>query len=222
MFDRSQFHTGDDVHSSDDQKIGSIHAVGPNYFEISTGFLGLGKHLFVPFDAVSNAADGQVFLDVTREEIDQRGWDQRPAEAGGAAAGMYGTMPSATMEAPTETWVTSRDVQGKTIYDWDGNEIGKAADVNQDYVHVPTGVFGLGPDLYIPFDEINYCTADGCYVHASLDQIKSMNWAQRPMEYGSGMTGTGPSPSQTSGFGVSQGETRRVPFYEEELMVRRH
>src|SRR5438105_7206666 len=134
MFDHSHIQSGHEVFGSDDQKIGSVHEVGPSYFEITTGFLGLGPQLFIPFDAVTNVDGDRVYLDVSKDEIDSRGWDQRPAETVGAGQGMYGTMPSATAEAPTESWVSAADIQDKMLYDWEGHEIGRATEVGPDYV----------------------------------------------------------------------------------------
>ena len=68
-----------------------------------TGFLGLGPQLFVPFDVVTNVDGNRVYRDASKDEIDSRGWGQRPAESVGAGQGMYGTMPSATAEA--KSWI---------------------------------------------------------------------------------------------------------------------
>ena len=77
---REQFQKGADVYSSDGQKIGSISDIGPNYLHVTTGFLGLGRDLFVPFDAVSRSERDNVYLNVFKDRIEQMGWDRRPKE----------------------------------------------------------------------------------------------------------------------------------------------
>ncbi|HEV2126360.1 MAG TPA: hypothetical protein VGW38_26685 [Chloroflexota bacterium] len=54
--------------------------VQEDLIEVRTGFLGLGKHLFIPRRAVKDVTEGGVFLSVTRNEVHQRGWDRRPAD----------------------------------------------------------------------------------------------------------------------------------------------
>jgi hypothetical protein len=47
--------------------------------EVTTGFLGLGKHFYVPREAVKDGAAGSVFLGIAREELQEHGWDRKPA-----------------------------------------------------------------------------------------------------------------------------------------------
>jgi hypothetical protein len=83
---------GMEVCDRDGHKIGSVAHVyegelvagkpGPgSYIEAKTGFLGLGKHLFIPYDAVRDITEGGVILSVTRDEARRRGWDAKPAIA---------------------------------------------------------------------------------------------------------------------------------------------
>jgi hypothetical protein len=46
--------------------------------EIKTGFLGLGKHLYVPMSAVQDATQGCVFLHSSKDEVEAAGWDEKP------------------------------------------------------------------------------------------------------------------------------------------------
>jgi hypothetical protein len=65
------------------------------YVEVKTGFLGLGAHLFVPFDAVREVTEGGVILAHTRDEVKQMGWDARPADLAPAAPGHQEVRPAA-------------------------------------------------------------------------------------------------------------------------------
>jgi len=46
--------------------------------EVKTGLLGLGKHYFVPFDAIQDVTQACVFVKDPKERIDIMGWDVRP------------------------------------------------------------------------------------------------------------------------------------------------
>jgi len=48
------------------------------YFKVDTGFLKLGKDLYVPSRAVMRVQDDRVTLDVDKETIDTFGWDEKP------------------------------------------------------------------------------------------------------------------------------------------------
>lgn len=101
-FDQSQFQNGDNVLGLNGDKIGSVSNVGPNYLHVSTGFLGLGQDLFIPFDAITRVDNHDIYLDVTKDEVNNRGWDNRPAETMASNAGVLsGTMPAAGATAPT-------------------------------------------------------------------------------------------------------------------------
>jgi hypothetical protein len=47
--------------------------------KLDTGFLGLGKDLYVPGSAVTSVHDDRVSLDVDKDTIDTFGWDEKPS-----------------------------------------------------------------------------------------------------------------------------------------------
>jgi uncharacterized protein DUF2171 len=47
--------------------------------EVKTGFLGLGKHLFIPLSAIQEVNSGCVFLGRTKDEAEEAGWTARPS-----------------------------------------------------------------------------------------------------------------------------------------------
>ena len=49
------------------------------YFKVDTGFLGLGKDLFIPASAITDVTGKQVTLNVDKGRLDDRGWDRRPS-----------------------------------------------------------------------------------------------------------------------------------------------
>ena len=58
---------------------GTPTAAAERIVEVKTGFLGLGKHLYVPTRAIETVTDDHVILDCPREEADAHGWTERPA-----------------------------------------------------------------------------------------------------------------------------------------------
>ena len=74
---------GMEVFDTAGHKLGTVahlheDPTGGDVVELKTGFLGLGKHLYVPRHAVGDVTEGGVFLTVSRQEIDSHGWTQRP------------------------------------------------------------------------------------------------------------------------------------------------
>jgi hypothetical protein len=50
--------------------------------EAKTGFLGLGKHLYIPMSAIQDVIEGRVILSRSREDIEDLDWDEKPSYLG--------------------------------------------------------------------------------------------------------------------------------------------
>jgi hypothetical protein len=48
------------------------------YMKVSTGFLGLGKDLYIPASVISDVTDDRVFLNLDKDRFDNMGWDREP------------------------------------------------------------------------------------------------------------------------------------------------
>ena len=48
------------------------------YLKVDTGFLGLGKNLYIPTSAVADVSGDRVTLNVDKDRLDDMGWDRRP------------------------------------------------------------------------------------------------------------------------------------------------
>ena len=63
--------------------VGGGHGESPpahdEVVEVKTGFLGLGKHLYVPMSAIQDVTAGCVFVSRSRDDIDDTDWEVRPA-----------------------------------------------------------------------------------------------------------------------------------------------
>lgn len=49
------------------------------HLRVDTGFLGLGKDLFVPVSHIKDVSGDCVLLDVERDRLDQTTWDKKPS-----------------------------------------------------------------------------------------------------------------------------------------------
>jgi len=56
----------------------SLERAGEDFIEVKTGFLGLGKRLYIPLSAVRETTEGCVFLDTASEEINGLDWETKP------------------------------------------------------------------------------------------------------------------------------------------------
>ncbi|MBV9329757.1 MAG: YsnF/AvaK domain-containing protein [Chloroflexi bacterium] len=79
----SQVHEGMEVLDMDGQKIGMCGERLGDYFNVDAGFLGTNEY-YVPFSAVTNVVDDQIFLNVRKDRIDEMGWHERPERRSGA------------------------------------------------------------------------------------------------------------------------------------------
>jgi hypothetical protein len=51
---------------------------GRAYMQVDTGLLGLGKHLYIPADAIGDVTADRVFLTTDKAHFDAMGWDHKP------------------------------------------------------------------------------------------------------------------------------------------------
>ena len=74
---RTQVHEGMDVLDSNGEKIGKCGEILGDYFNVDAGFLGTTVY-YVPFNAITEVADNNIFLNVRKDQIDTMGWNERP------------------------------------------------------------------------------------------------------------------------------------------------
>ena len=70
---------GEEVYGCDDHKLGKVKEVHPDHVVVTAGLL-VHHDYYVPTSAVNNCEGGRVYLNVTKDEAVQRGWDRPPAE----------------------------------------------------------------------------------------------------------------------------------------------
>jgi uncharacterized protein (TIGR02271 family) len=104
-----QIGAGHDVYDSDGEKIGSVAAgdadPAAQYFIVEKGFL-FPTELYVPFSAISRIDGDDIWLSMTKNEIEGQRWDTMPdartAEMGQAVAGYQERADDAVLERSEE------------------------------------------------------------------------------------------------------------------------
>jgi uncharacterized protein (TIGR02271 family) len=80
---------GMDVYDAADDKIGTVDAVydtpesdlsasGGGYLRVPTGFLGMGTEHHIPFSAIRNVQDGNIYLNIARDHLNELGYGETP------------------------------------------------------------------------------------------------------------------------------------------------
>ncbi len=89
-----------DLYSSDDEKVGRILEVNPQFVVVERGggFLSSPEPFFIPRDQIGSEDGDRWYLTVAKDQIDTIGWDERPADY----TGQHGstTQPSTTEQTP--------------------------------------------------------------------------------------------------------------------------
>ena len=68
---------GSDVFGADGKNVGVVSGVREGYIVIAKGFLFTSER-YVPVEAISSVERNRVYLNVSKDEIDARGWDTVP------------------------------------------------------------------------------------------------------------------------------------------------
>jgi uncharacterized protein (TIGR02271 family) len=79
-----QIHEGMTVYDLNGDKIGGVEKVyrsgaAAGYLRVSTGFLGLGRELYVPAAHIARLDGGDVYLDADKDALGDAGWETTPA-----------------------------------------------------------------------------------------------------------------------------------------------
>ena len=74
---------GADVYGVDGEKVGAVVAVQKTWVIVERGFF-FSTRYYVPTEAVIGVADGNVYLNVTKDQALNRGWDTAPKDADAA------------------------------------------------------------------------------------------------------------------------------------------
>ena len=78
-----------DVYTADGEDLGDVEEVREGYLVVRKGMLFQHEH-YVPFSAITRVEPDSVYLSVTKDQVEQQGWDEVPAagaDRGRAGAG---------------------------------------------------------------------------------------------------------------------------------------
>jgi len=106
--DRFEISEGTDVYGSDGDKVGSVVAVQPNYIVVEKGFF-FPTDYYIPTSAVSSYDDGKVYLNVTKDQALNQGWDAEPV--GDYVDAGYATTAGADVVSTDYSADATRDVE---------------------------------------------------------------------------------------------------------------
>src|SRR4051794_23428169 len=114
-----QIREGMDLYDVDGDKIGSVGEVASGrYLRASTGFLGLGRELYIPFSAITDVRSNGIYLSVDKDDFGRQGWDTPSTSH---AAGSYADEDLSTTAGRTELDADTR--RGRDFEDADTLEL---------------------------------------------------------------------------------------------------
>jgi len=112
-------------------------------------------------------------------------------------------------------------LSGYTLNGSDNKTIGKIQEAGPDYLHVTTGLLGLGGALYIPRSAIDHCSGDACFLDIPADQVHAMGWNRMPAGQPAEAHRAEAAKVPTERGAVEE-EARRIPLRDEEIEVHKH
>lgn len=120
---------GAEVVGTDGDKIGSVREVFPDYIVVEKGWFFPSDH-YIPASAITDANEQTVFLNVSKDEALQQGWEQPPTAATGAVADRdTAGVPASGADTTTGAW----DARDRTTT---GTSVGQDLDENET-IRVP-------------------------------------------------------------------------------------
>ncbi|MDQ2652158.1 MAG: DUF2382 domain-containing protein, partial [Chloroflexota bacterium] len=101
----AQMQIGNDVYGSDGDKVGTVAEVHPTYIVVEKGFF-FPTDYYIPLNAITQVADGQIVLNVSKDTALHSGWETIPV-----------TTSDAVMTDTNTSAVTGTDIVTGTAVD---------------------------------------------------------------------------------------------------------
>jgi uncharacterized protein (TIGR02271 family) len=177
QYDR--IHEGMDALDRNGDKIGKVGETlaGGRYFNVDAGLLGM-KEFYVPFDAVTEVRDDDVYLNVTRDRLDDMGWDRRPEEQAASRSGMTTARGAGAESAENQTLqLREEELRARTEQVETGRvTIGKEVVEEQKTLDVPVSreevVIERHPVEHRPADSIGADTRETITVPVREERVE--------------------------------------------------
>ena len=196
-----------DVYSADGEDLGDVEEVRDGYLVVRKGMIFPHEH-FVPFSAITRVEHDRVYLSVTKDRIEDQGWDEAPRAAG------RGTVDLRKIE------------HGWDVYAADGEKVGDVSEVTDGYLVVAKGFF-FPKERYIPAALITRVEHDRVDLNVTRAALDAATWDGPPETTevreprqgfaagtAGGRMGAGPDGPRDRG---RREEARTVQLREEEL-----
>lgn len=210
-FDVNSIENGWDVFDANNDKVGDVHAVNADYLTVSKGFF-FPTERYIPVRDIQGIRHDRVFLRVTKDELQQEGWDQPPTAGATRTAGtgdVYGTLDREFQRDTTDTY---RDYGTR------------AEDMTGTAQTAGTAMTGGERTVELREQELNAQAQQvkAGEVHLRKDVVTEQRTVEvpvtheevvierRPIDAGEAMAGTGT---------IGQGEDITVPVYEEQVQL---
>lgn len=121
--DQFQFREGSTVYGADGDKVGKIIAVGPQYVVVEKGFF-FPSDYYIPTNAIASVDGDDVYLNVTKDDALNSGWNQQPVDYGtttaeSAAWSGPGSLSGAASAAYDDTLVDAGTARSERPYTGD-------------------------------------------------------------------------------------------------------
>lgn len=107
--DVNQVQHGWDVFSSDERKIGGVTYVGANYVLVTKGFL-FTKDIYIPTSAITGIEQDRVYVDVSKDQVEDMGWDQPPTDTADV-------FQDAMADAPVHEKDVEEELEHRAVHD---------------------------------------------------------------------------------------------------------
>lgn len=201
MADRNQIQHGADVYDCNGNKIGDVGAIGTNHMHVETGgFLGIGsKDLYVPYSDVTNVEDNgqKVCLNVSKDQIENQGWENQPQEVQTGQPMGYGTVPAAEQQ-PRQQYTAPAPQQPQAAQPAERQQV-REMPLREEHLEAHRTRQQVGE------------------VDVSKRLVHEKETFEVPVTHEEVVITERPENRAASQGPSAQGETIRVPIYEEEV-----
>ena len=144
---------GTNVYDSYGDKVGDVSEVGSNYVLVQKGWL-FTRDIYIPLSAVTGVDPDGVRLNVTKDQVENMGWDTIPAEDTATATYSTTTATRRTTDAPATSHATGVDyAASSTVADTGSTAASTVTSTDRTATRSSTSDIEAGREVAIPVVE---------------------------------------------------------------------
>ena len=125
--------SGMDVKGSDGEKVGTVQDVQGDYIVVSKGFF-FPQDYYIPTTAITSADDKDVYLNVTKDQALNQGWDTIPDTTVTTTSGTTALYDEPVVEREVETDTLGYGAERGSAYSTTGGAAPFAHDANTSHI----------------------------------------------------------------------------------------